>query len=190
MSLIRHTAPTGAVINLSDAKAQLRVTNSAEDAAIASMVAAAADECEHLMGRALLQQKWQLTLDAFVTPLLLQRPPVTAIDSVKYVHATTGVLTTLDPSAYQLAKADDYLVRLVPAFGTSWPSARCQAEAVQVVFTCGYATALAVPENIKRWILVRVGAYYKHREAWTAGYAIERNEHIDSLLDRHRAWIF
>ena len=190
MSLIRQTAPTGQVVSLQDAKAQLRVTSSAEDTAIASMVAAAVDECEHLMGRALLPQKWQLTLDAFATPLLLQRPPVTAIDSVKYVHADTGVLTTLDPSAYQLAKADDYLVRLVAAYGTSWPSARRQPEAVQGVFSCGEVNALAVPENIKRWILLRVGAYYKHREAWTAGYAIERNEHVDHLLDGHRAWIF
>lgn len=189
MSLIRHTAPAGLVVTLAEAKAQLRVTNSAEDTAITSMVAAAVEECEHLMGRALLPQKWQLTLDAFAPQLLLQRPPVTAIDSVKYVHADTGVLTTLDPSAYQVARADDYVARLNPAYGTSWPNVRCQPEAVQVIFSCGYADPTAVPENIKRWILVRVGAYHKHREAWTAGYAIERNEHVDHLLDRHRVWV-
>jgi uncharacterized phiE125 gp8 family phage protein len=144
MALKLHTAATGQVVTTAEAKVQLRVTHSAEDALIAGMIGAATEQAEHLMGRALLPQKWQLTLDAFAPVLELQRPPVTAVDTVKYVDAS-GVLVTMDPAAYLLAKASDYTATLHPAHGTSWPTARSQPEAVQVVFSCGYADAAAVP---------------------------------------------
>lgn len=191
MALKLHTAAPGdgaGPVSLADAKLHLRVDGNAEDALITMMIDAATLEAEHIMGRAILPQKWQLTLDAFADALVLNRPPVTAVDSVKYVHADTGVLTTLDVSSYQLANASDYVARLTPAYGLTWPSTRAQPEAVQVVFTCGYADASKVPAPIKAWIKLRLGALYLHREAWTAGSKIERNEHVDFMLDGYRTW--
>ncbi len=159
-----------------------------DDTLITSLIGSATLEAEHLMGRAVMPQKWQVTLDAFASSIDLQRPPVTAVDSVKYVDSVTGTLTTLSPSVYQFAGASDYAARILPAFGQVWPAARAQPEAVQIIFSTGYADAASVPEPIKSWIKLRVGALYENREAWTVGQQIERNEHVDFLLDRYRVW--
>ncbi|MES2972393.1 MAG: head-tail connector protein [Pseudomonadota bacterium] len=196
MTLQLHTAAGTLPVSLVEAKLHLRVDGSDEDALITSLIGAAVLDAEQLMGRALMPQKWLLSLDAFPGSVCvpgqtidLLRPPITAVDYIKYVSADDGTLTTLSPSVYQLAKASDYLARVALAYGQSWPSARSQLEAVQVLFSCGYADAASVPELIKAWIKLRVGSLFAHREQWTAGEKIERNEHVDYMLDRYRTWL-
>jgi uncharacterized phiE125 gp8 family phage protein len=179
-------------VTLAEAKLHLRVDTSDDDALITALIIAATDDAEALMQRAVLPQTWKLTLDSFGGAsswacIELQRPTVIAVTSVYYNQASDGVLTLLDPSAYQLAAASDYTARLLPAYGTYWPDLRDQAEAVQVTFTAGYADAAAVPELIKAWIKLRVAALYENRSAWTGGMkeAIQRNEFVDRLLDRY-----
>ncbi len=184
MTLRLHTAPTGQVVTTAEAKAQARVTHSAEDALIDLMIQAASSEAEHLMARAILPQQWRLTLDAWVRPVPLRMPPVRSVLSVQYADPTTGTMTLLDSGEYVLAHADDLGVDLYPAYGKSWPAHRTQPDAIEVIFEAGYANAAAVPAQIKTWILMRVAAYYRHREAWTLGTPIERNEHLDRMLDR------
>lgn len=207
MSLKLHTPPVLAVMDLPTAKLHLKETSAENDTLITALVTAATQDAEHLMGRAILPQKWQLSLDQFpsgiagnVSPfyalaasraIVLQRPTVTAVDSVKYVHATTGVLTTLDPAQYQACLASDYTASVVPAHGTSWPCARAQPESVQVVFTAGYATAADVPALIVAWIKLRLAALYENRSSWTAGpqQAMSENKFTDHLLNRYRVWV-
>lgn len=188
MALQLQTAATGSPVTVDEAKLHLRVSVAEDDTLITALIGAATLDAEHLMGRAVMPQKWQLTLDAFTNSIVLQRPPVTGVDSVKYVDAATGTLTTIAPAMYQFAGASDYAARVVPAYGQSWPAARTQPEAVQIIFSTGYADAAKVPELIKAWIKLRVGALYENREAWTVGQKIERNEHVDFLLDRYRVW--
>lgn len=209
---LQTAAVLPAAVSIAEAKLHLRVDSSAEDSLINSLVQAATLEAEHLMGRAVMPQKWQLTLDGFFDPsvytepppltidlvrgpsyfngsaaLNLARPTVTAVDSVKYVDST-GTLVTLANTEYQLANASDYTARLLPAYGKSWPAVRAQPDAVQVVFSCGYPDAANVPEPIKAWIKLRVGALYENKQAWTLGKALQRNEFLDCLLDRYRIW--
>lgn len=187
MALKLHTAPTDPVITVAEAKLHLRVDGSDEDTLIEALIDAATLDAEHIMGRALMPQKWQLTLDAFEDSMDLQRAPVTAVDSVKYVAETDGVLTTLDPSGYQFASGSDYSARVLLAYGQTWPATREQAEAVQIVFSCGYADAASVPEPIKAWIKLRIGALYAFRES--VGSSDTRSlGFADSLLDRYRTW--
>ncbi len=209
MSLQLQTAASAPAVTLAEAKMHLRVitdpadvTPSPEDALITALVASATLEAEHLMGRAVMPQQWQLTLDAFVQApaqygvyvpavqaINLQRPPVTSIVSIKYVDATTGSLTTLDPSMYQFVGAIDYTARVVPAYGKSWPATRAQPEAVQIIFATGYADATKVPEPIKTWIKLRVGTMYENRESVASDSRIALIEFpFDCLLDRYRTW--
>lgn len=212
MTLKLQAPATVPAVTLAEAKLHLRIDTSAEDALLTSLVVAATQDAEHLMGRAVMPQKWQLTLDTFFDPsvfsepapltidivrgpsyvtgstaLQLARPTVTAVDTVKYIDPT-GVLQTLASTEYQLAAASDYTARLLPAYGKSWPAIRPQPEAVQVVFSCGYADAASVPELVKAWIKLRVGALYENKQMWTMGKAIEPNEFLDRLLDRYRVW--
>lgn len=202
MPLTITTARALQPVTLAEAALHLRVDAATEDALITALIVAATDDAEHLMARAVLPQTCQLTLDAFPpgadaytastasNVLTLQRPPVTAIVDIKYLQASDGVLTTLSPSAYVLAAADDYSARVVPAYGTSWPATRAMPEAVRVRFTTGYADAASVPELIKAWIKLRLAALYENRQAWTEGKAIEPNRFVDRLLDRYTVITF
>ena len=188
MTLKLQTAATVLPVSLVEAKLHLRVDGTGEDALITSLIGSATLEAEHLMGRAIMPQKWQLTLDAFESEMALQRPPVTGVDSVTYVN-TAGTPTVLSAGVYQVIAGSDYTSSIVLAYGQSWPAIRGQREAVKVVFSTGYADAAAVPEPIKSWIKLRLAALYEHREAWTVGQPIERNEFTDYLLDRYRTWL-
>ena len=188
MPLISITPRALQPITLAEAKLHLRVDTGSDDTLINVLIIAATDAAEHLMGRAVLPQTWQLTLDSFeANEITLQKPPISAITSVKYLQSSDGVLTTLSPGAYVLATANDYTARLVPAYGTNWPASRRMPEAVRIVFVTGYADATSVPELIKAWIKLRLAALYENRQAWTEGKAIEQNPFVDRLLDRYTA---
>lgn len=188
MSLRLHTPPSAPPVTLAEARLHLLIDDGMTDAdsLILSLIDAATADAEHLMGRAIMPQKWQLSLSAFCNVITLQRPTVTAVDVVTYID-NAGALQTVDPVNYQIANASDYTAALVPAFGKSWPSSRCQPEAVKIVFSCGYADAASVPASIKAWIKLRIGALYVNRESFT-----EQQTHslgmTDSLLDRYRVW--
>jgi uncharacterized phiE125 gp8 family phage protein len=196
MTLKLQTAAAALPVTVQEAKLHCRtiadiadVSNTSEDALFASLIGSATLEAEHLMGRAVMPQKWQLTLDAFECEMTLQRPPVSGVDSVTYVN-TSGTPVVLSASVYQVIAGSDYTSSIVLAYGQSWPAVRGQREAVKVIFSTGYTDAASVPEPIKTWIKLRVGALYENREAWTAGVKIERNEFTDYLLDRYRVWGF
>ncbi|MFD1304212.1 head-tail connector protein, partial [Methylobacterium marchantiae] len=160
MALKLITAPTAEPITLDEAKAHLRVEGTDDDAYITSLIAAARQSVESLTGRALMSQAWELALDEFPrscaadyrslgryqAAIDIPMPPLVSIESIKYVD-TAGVQQTLDDSARQV---DDYNApaRVVPAYGTTWPAARCQPNAVLIRFACGYASAAAVPQEI------------------------------------------
>ena len=178
-----HTAPAGLAVSLEEAKLHCKVDIDEDDDLITDMIGSATEECEHLIGSAIVEQKWQLSLESFTNPIRLERPPVTAVDSITY-QDNTGADVVLDPSDYVLTVSDFDAV-IVPVYGTSFPSARAVPESVRVVFTTGFEN---VPKAIKSWIKLRVGALYENREAWTLGKAIERNDFLDGLLDRYRTW--
>lgn len=186
MSLRLVTAPTTPALSLAEAKAHLRVDSTAEDTLIESLVTAATDMAEQQTRRALMQQTWELTLDAFPTAFELTRVPVQSIASVKYTDIS-GVEQTLDPSAYTLDTSDGYGFAYVkPAYGTEWPSAR---EGVKVRYVAGYADAAAVPEPIVQWIKLMVSTMFDNRE--TEAYSSRavsttvRMQFVDRLLDRY-----
>lgn len=187
MSITRITPPSGFAVSLEEAKLHLRVLGGSEDALISALIVAATEDAEGLMQRAVLPQVWRLSLDAF--PCWCIRIPlgnVTAVQSVRYAAAETGTLTTMPSADYQLDSAAEGAARLAPAYGKAWPAARCQLAAVQVDFTAGWASAAAVPELVKAWIKLRIGALYENRQQWTEGRAIQSNDFIDRLLDRYR----
>jgi uncharacterized phiE125 gp8 family phage protein len=187
MALKLITAPTAPAVTLEEAKAHLRVEGADEDALITAMVVAAEQAAEQATGRALMPQVWQLTLDAFPSALELTRVPVASVTSIKYLDAT-GADQTLADTEYSLGNLDDYdVARVIPAFGKSWPGARSDTNSVRVVYAAGYEDASKVPESIKAWIKLQVGAMYENREAegavqtYALGFA-------DRLLDRYKVW--
>ena len=187
MSLKLISPATLLAVDLQSAKEHLRVTEATEDTLITAMITAATETAEQITGRAIMPQTWELTLDAFPDAFELTRIPAVSVTSLKYTDST-GVLTTMAAETYTMDIADDYgFAYVVPAYGAEWPTARDQINAVTLRFTAGYANAAAVPEPIKSWIKLQVGAMFENREMESAvqtqvlGFA-------DRLLDRFKVY--
>jgi hypothetical protein len=61
--------------------------------------------------------------------------------------------------------------------------------AVRVRYTCGYGAASEVPQSIKHWILLAVGAWHAQREAFVAGQASALPDRFwHRLLDPYRLY--
>ena len=116
----------------------------------------------------------------------LDHAPVSAVVSVVYTDPV-GASQTLGPAAYELDAITEPC-RLVPAYGSSWPATRSQINAVAITYTCGYGAPEAVPESIKRWMLLRIGALYENREEVLTGRAITLAPlpFVDALLAPYR----
>ena len=99
----------------------------------------------------------------------------------------TGTTQTLDPTLY-VADLTGPLARITPKFGRIWPPTLPQIAAVTVSFTAGYGLAAAVPQGLKNWMLLRLGALYENREEVIAGRSITVTplSFADSLLNGYR----
>lgn len=187
MSLKLITSPTALPVSLAEAKLHLRVDSTDEDTLITAYIWAAAQACEQQTGRALTSQTWELTLDAFPEAFKLARVPVASIASLKYFD-DSGALLTLNANSISLDNADDYgPAYAVPAYDTAWPTARAQINAVALRYVAGWPDAASVPQSLKSWMLLQIGAMYENRQAeghmqtFALGFA-------DRLLDRYKLW--
>jgi uncharacterized phiE125 gp8 family phage protein len=192
MSIKVITPPATDPITLAEAVAHLRVVGADDNTYITSLIVAARQAAENITGRALMPQTLERALDCFHEPgamrnpyrLMIPRPPLTSITSIKYLN-DAGVLTTMDAADYVL---DDHSepARLTPAYGTCWPSTYDQANAVLIRYVAGYANADAVPQEIKAWMLLRIGMLYENRESVAVGVTFAELPHVDRLLDAYR----
>lgn len=180
------TAPTAEPITLDEAKLHCRVDHADEDALISSLIATAREAVEHITGRALMPQTLELALDDFDDVIQLPRPPFASVTSVKYLDGN-GVLQTLDTASY-VVDSHSEPARLMPAYGTSWPSVRDQANAVLIRYQAGYADAASVPSQIKSWMLLHIANLYANRESVVAGISVAPLPGADRLLDRQIVW--
>lgn len=184
----RVVAPAEPVVSLAEAKAHLRVEHADEDAYITSLVQAATshlDGWSGTLGRALVEQTWEVTLDAFpVGAIHLPLGDVIAVTSVKY-DDTAGDEQTVSSTDYFLdnRSLDGWVV---PFADVSWPDTLDAVNAVRVRYTAGYGAASAVPAAIRHAILMLVAHWYANREAVTAGGASALPMAVDALTHPFR----
>jgi uncharacterized phiE125 gp8 family phage protein len=186
MRLRQTTAPSAKPVDIDTARAHVEAFGSAHDAKLTAMIDAAVshlDGRDGLLGRALIEQEWELTLDTFpATALCLPLPPLISVTSVKYIDPA-GAEQTLPAAAYKVEPGEDG--RLSPVYGTSWPGARSESGAVKVVFKAGYgAAADAVPQAIRSAMLLIIGDLFLNREG--QGDQLFENATVDRLLFPYR----
>lgn len=198
MTLKLVTAPTTSPLDTSAAKAQCRVDGSEEDAVIQAYVEAAEGYLEQLTGRQFRLATWDATWDGFPWWFDLPKAPLKSVTSVKYLDAD-GVEQTLSPSAYRVT--GDYGTdepnptaargRLTQAYGTVWPSARCEADSVTVRLVAGYGTANKVPAALIQAQLLLVSHWYRNREPVSissGASALEIPFAVEALIGPYRTW--
>lgn len=191
MALRRTVAPAGPAVPVISVLEQLRVGSEPDDLLhITGLIGAATGWVEEYLGRALIQQGWELTLDAWPADKVLRLEPsqVISLTEVRYV-SEAGVSTVLAPGMYQLDAAS-IPARLAPSFGNAWPALRMQMAAVTVTYLAGYGASWNdVPEGIRHAIMMFVAHLYENRETVNVGNIVsEMPFSVKALLAPYRVW--
>lgn len=188
------TAPTQEPVTVAEAKAWIRVDASTEDAVVGNLITAARQYVERQAQIAIMPQTWRAQFDAwpeaepdgrgaFLPPsLLLPRPPLVSVASLKYYPADGSAQVTMDAEEFQVDDVS-YPGRVAPLPDESWPTlASGRLGAVQIDYQAGYADAAAVPMCIKQAILLIVAHWYEHRESVLTGTISKEIEQSASNL--------
>ncbi len=141
-----------------EAKAYLRVEEAGEDAAIAGMIAAAAEVAEGFLCEALFVRGFRETMIADAAWRRLGRTPVQAITGVEAV-ALDGATTALPVGSYaiDIDAAGDGWVRVTDPLGQ---------RRVAVSYSAGRASSWAEVEPDVRQGIIRLATHlYAHRDA-------------------------
>lgn len=195
MHLRLITGPTAEPITLDDAKQQCRVDGEHDDVYITSLVMAARTYIETVTRRALLTQTWEMVLDywPWTQGVLMTKPPLQSIVSVKYTNAANAVQTW--NSANYFAATASEPGRLFRAKSVSWPVDELwPAEAIVIRYVCGWGNPEDVPEPIKQAMRLLIAHWYENREAvmispgLTGGVSVPMG--FDALLATYRVRVF
>lgn len=185
MALTLVSAPTVQPLTESEAWDHLRANlleagvEPSDKTHIQTLIAAATaylDARDGILGRALVTQTWDYTIDAFPCAdfIRLPLPPVQSITSITYVDEN-GSTQTFASSKYRLSADKHQRPRADLAYGEVWPTTRRQRDAVTIRLVCGYASgnspedASAVPASIKDAMKLLIGHWYEHREEILVG---------------------
>ncbi len=187
MSLIQTAAPAVEPITLADAKAQLRIDGTAEDAFIASLIVTSRLQIEAALGLALVTQEWMWSLDAWPDRREIALPlrPVQSVQSIE-VKRVAGLTETLAPSLYHLdghANPARLVVTAPPL-----PVPGVVAEGIAIRFTAGFgATPGDTPAPIRQALMMLVAHWFENREPASSGAnAVSIPQTVSNLLASYR----
>jgi uncharacterized phiE125 gp8 family phage protein len=184
-------APSVEPVTLAEAKVWCRIDHSDDDAMITALIVTAREECEHRIGRRIIDQQWDVPYDAFplsdseAIKLPFDVVAVSAIVQIAYLD-TSGSPVIWSSSNYAL---DPYTLPgyVVLLTGKAWPTdVADSANAVKVRVKSGFgANAAAVPEPVKTWIKAKVAALYDNRSMVNASSVAYLDEVLDCTVDRY-----
>jgi len=169
------TANAQPAVTLPEAKHQLRITDSYEDRYVKSLISAATKLHEENTGRVVMHESWEEHTRVFHNcGMLLRKSPFFSLTSIKYTD-TAAAEQTIASTVYTQhifnTKARVYL-----DVDQEWPDdvETDKLNAIRILYVAGEAaTTTAVPEDVKRKILMRVQELYDPEDKATRD-AVER----------------
>ena len=188
-------APLSEPVTLIEAKLHLRlattvaeaVAYTTEDDLLNRLITAARVQAEQETGRRFITQT--------LTYYLKQWPDERFI-KIPYPPLQSAIVT------YRLTDDDDYDEtlstvdtdiasepgRIILQPNESWPSGTLYTDKpIKIVFICGYGLAVAVPENIKSAIFLKISDLYENRGEVVIGVLVGRiTDAVDSLLRQYQ----
>lgn len=175
------TAPSLDPVTLAEAKAQLRLTTTDNDALVTSLIKAAVADVQNRTQRLLVSQTVEWILTSWPCDFRLPIAPVLAADVslIKYYDVDDAQQTL--STDYYAVQQDGQTARIVLKFGQIWPvlSYMPVAEPIIVRFAAG-DTVDNVPANIKAAILLIVRHLYSLGER----SIFAQEESIDGVMRR------
>jgi uncharacterized phiE125 gp8 family phage protein len=187
------TPPPFEPLTLAQVKEYLRVDHDDEDDAIARCFSAAvgyADGPDGFLQRALIDQEWELTLDAFpIREVRIPLPPLIEIVNLFYDDGG-GIQQILDPTAYSVDRVNEP-GWIVPV--GNWPATFNGINSVRIRFRAGYLDASVspnigeVPQDITQALLLYAGSLYDNRDVMVIGQTVAAAPwSAEQLLRRRR----
>lgn len=190
MSVVVVEPPEVPVVSLEEAKAHLRVDHDDDDDYIESLIEVATatiDGPAGWLGRCLVEQTLEWRGSGFgPCDGRLPYPPVVDIEAVEY-DDSVGAQQTVPGASYRVIGQPNQ-PRVALAVGASWPSARCDDEAVRVRYVAGYGGPEDVPAPIRHAILLTVSQLYENREAASETAQVELPFAVTALLGPYRVY--
>lgn len=181
--LIIATAATGEPLTLAEAKAHARVDGDADDLLLENLIAAGRKHAEDVTRRQLMQVQYRIEFPDFSDEVILPRPPLQQVDSIKYLDSDDA-LQTMDATDYQVSNGEP--ARVKPVYGKSWPTVKSGTyNAVQMTFTAGYASRASIPELIRVALREWIVAHYDSLRAGGIGQAaiqVETSKRMINLM--------
>lgn len=182
MGLYLVTAPTVEPVTVDEIKVHCRIDSDDEDVAIAQMIVAARKFAETKLNRQLCTATWRLYMDSFPCwQIDVPLPPLVSVTTLTYTDAV-GTTTTLTENTHFIKDIYSEPGRITPAYGLTWPSARCVMNSVALTFVAGYGDPDDVPESIRYGIKLLVAEMYDKREPTVTGAVIAQVPGIEHLL--------
>lgn len=176
-------------VSLEEVKEHLRFTYDSEDSLILSRIKMITAFCEDQTQLSLMGKTLELIEPSFNCKIVLPRPPVQSIVSIKYLDVN-GVEQTLAESEYVVNNFDEQRAFVMPSYGKSWPDVLPGIDSVKIRYIAGYPSPSIVPEPLKLWILLQIGHWFENRSAVNSGDSISKMEYVDALLEAYKIWSF
>ena len=164
--LVLVTAPTVEPVSTADMRTHLRITQTADNDYIDTLVKAAREACEEYQFRRLINSTWDWKLDSFpgVTgELCVPYPPLSSVTSITYTD-TAGDSQTFSSGDYTVDTTSEP-GRIVPAYGDVWPTPRSHINVVTVRYVAGYGSAAtSLPAATVHGIKKLAAFWYERRD--------------------------
>jgi uncharacterized phiE125 gp8 family phage protein len=154
------TSPVELPVSFAMAQAQCRLDIDLEEDLVTRLIWSAYKLASHYQQRTLLTTTYEMKLGGFPLAIPLPMPPFQSVEFIKYI-APNGDELMLDSSQYEVDLSTPQGI-VYPAYGCSWPSVRCQRNAVTVRWVAGSET---VTVNTQSAILLIVAHLFEHRES-------------------------
>jgi hypothetical protein len=181
-------SPPTEPITLTQAKAHLRVTASADDTYITDLITASRCACEKFTGATLVPRSYQLALDCwpgrgdiwwdgvregsmdvltggYGGVIKLPQPPLVAVSEIG-VYDDADVKTVFSATQYYVDAEDQTSYgRIVLRRGSVWPPALRVANAIVILFTAGYGqvSGPTVPPEFTQALKLMLQFLYRNR---------------------------
>ncbi len=156
-------------VDLQEVKHRLRIDAPDDDSLLTKLIKGAVARIDGPggIGYAMMQQTWRKSFDCFPSTIYLPGAPVKSVVAIKYLDSD-GIEQTLDPTDYRVDVLSEP-VRVVPAYGLSWPTVRDVIGSVYVDYLLGEESDSAVEPDLIDAVCLLVGHRYENREAAVVG---------------------
>lgn len=151
-------------VTLAEAKAFLRVDDTAEDGMLATLITAARLHVEGTTARALIAQSWRAVLDCWPADRVVKLPvaPLIGLTAVT-AYDIGGNAHPIGLSQFQIEAAPARL--LLPQDVAGMPVAR-ERQGIEIDYAAGFGSAAAaVPADLRQALLTLVAHWHEHRDS-------------------------